>query len=401
VATGDDVERRSRATRVEVTTAGMPAPLRWRQRARLPLMALGMLALLGALAGGLARLGWPLPTSASLVAFHGPLMVAGFLGTVIGLERAVALGRIWAYVAPLATGLGAVALAAGAPGGAWLMTLGSAMMVLVFVELLRKQTALFTGVMALGACSWLAGQTLWAAGWPIHRVVYWWIGFLVLTIAGERLELTRLLRLGVKSHAAFLSAIIVFLIGIGLTSLAPDAGVRLTGAAMMAMAIWLGVFDVARRAVRTSGLTRFIAVALLSGYVWLGVAGLLALRFGGVAAGPQYDAILHAVFVGFVFSMIFGHAPIIFPAVLGIRVAYHPAFYLPLALLHASLVLRVVGDCAPWLQGRRWGGLLNAVAVIVFFANMAYGILASRTRAESARAERAGPLAPHSRVDTP
>lgn len=401
MAAGDDVERGSRATRLEVTTARLPAPLRWRQRARLPLMALGMLALAGALAGGLARLGWRLPTTAGLVVFHGPLMVAGFLGTVIGLERAVALGRLWAYVAPLATGLGAVALAAGAPGGAWLMTLGSAVMVLVFVEIVREQMALFTGVMALGACSWLAGQILWVAEWPIHRVVYWWVGFLVLTIAGERLELTRLLRLGVKSRAAFLGAVTIFLVGLALTTFVPDAGVRVTGAAMTAMAIWLGVFDIARRTVRTSGLTRFIAVALLSGYVWLGVAGLLALRFGSVAAGPQYDAILHALFVGFVFSTIFGHAPIIFPAVLGVRVAYRPAFYLPLGLLHASLVLRVVGDCAPWLQGRRWGGLLNAVAVIVFFANMAYGILASRPRAESARAERAGPLAPYSRVETP
>ncbi len=379
----------------------MPTSLRRRQRARRPLIALGVLSLLGGIGGGLARLGWPLPTTAGLVAFHGPLMVAGFLGTVIGLERAVALGRLWAYTAPVATGLGAVALAAGAPGGIWLMTLGSAVMVLVFAEILRKQVALFTIVMALGACSWLAGQSLWLGGSPIHRVVFWWVGFLVLTIAGERLELTRLVRLGPKSRAVFLGAIIVLLIGLALTPLAPDPGVRLAGAAMVAMAIWLGVFDIARRTIRTSGVTRFIAVALLSGYVWLGVTGLLALRFGGVAAGPQYDAILHALFVGFVFSMIFGHAPIIFPAVLGIRVAYRPAFYLPLGLLHASLVLRVIGDCAPWLPGRRWGGLLNAVAIIVFFMSMVYGILASRAGAEASLAQPTGARAPVSRPETP
>lgn len=354
------------------------------QRARLPLIGLGGLVLLGAIGGGLARLGWSLPTTAGLVAFHGPLMVAGFFGTVIGLERAVAIGRLWAYAAPVATGLGGVALATGTQGGAWLLTLGSAVMALVCVEILRKEVALFTIVMMLGACSWLAGQILWVAGWPIHRVVFLWVGFLVLTIAGERLELTRVLRLGVKSRAAFLGAIIVLLVGLGLTSLAPDPGVRLAGAAMVALAIWLGVFDIARRAVRTSGSTRFIAVALLSGYAWLGVAGLLALRFGAVAAGPQYDAILHTLFLGFVFSMIFGHALIILPAVLGVGVAYRPAFYLPLGLLHASLVLRVIGDCTPWLLGRRWGGLLNAVAIIVFFATMAYGVLASRPHAPSA-----------------
>jgi hypothetical protein len=46
---------------------------------------------------------------------HGPVMVMGFLGTLIGLERAVAYGRRWAFAAPGPTGLGAVALLAGLP----------------------------------------------------------------------------------------------------------------------------------------------------------------------------------------------------------------------------------------------------------------------------------------------
>ncbi len=382
MAAVDDVQRRSGATGLEVTIAEAPLdasiPRRRHHRARLIIMPLGMVALLGALGGGLVRLGWSLPSTPALVEFHGPLMVAGFLGTVIGLERAVALGRLWAYAAPLASSLGAVALAAGAPGGPWLMTLGSAVMVLVFAEILKGQMALFTIVMALGAVSWLAGQVFWLAGWPIHRMVFWWAGFLVLTIAGERLELTRLLRFSAKSHAAFLIVIIALLVGLALTSIAPDVGVRLTGVALMTLAGWLGIFDIARRTVWTSGLTRFIAVSLLSGYLWLGVAGLLALCSGHVSAGPQYDAILHALFLGFVFSMIFGHAPIIVPAVLGLGVTYRPAFYVHLALLHASLALRVFGDLVPWLSARQWGGLLNGLAIVIFFANTAYGVLGQR-----------------------
>jgi hypothetical protein len=382
VAAVDDVQRGSGATGLEVTIAEAPldasTPRRRHHRARLIIMPLGMLALLGALGGGLVRLGWSLPSTPALVEFHGPLMVAGFLGTVIGLERAVALGRLWAYAAPLASSLGALALAAGAPGGPWLMTLGSAVMVLVFAEILKRQMALFTIVMALGAVSWLAGQVFWLAGWPIHRVVFWWAGFLVLTIAGERLELTRLLRFDAKSDAALLIVIIALLVGLALTSIAPDAGVRLTGVALMTLAVWLGIFDIARRTVWTSSLTRFIAVALLSGYVWLGVAGLLALCSGHVSAGPQYDAILHALFLGFVFSMIFGHAPIIFPAVSGLSVPYRPTFYVHLGLLHASLALRVFGDLVPWLSGRQWGGLLNGLAIVIFFANTANGMFGPR-----------------------
>ena len=341
-------------------------------------MALALVALVGALTGGLVRLGWAIPVLPSLVAFHGPLMVSGFLGTVIGLERAVAVGRPWAYAGPLATGAGALALTAGWPAGPWLLTLGSAVTTLVLVVILTRQPALFTAVMVSGSFCWLAGHALWLAGWPIHRVVFWWVGFLVLTIAGERLELTRLLRLGATPRAVFMLTAGVFVGGLGLMSVAPDAGARLAGGALIAMAAWLGIFDIARRTVRQSGLTRYIAAALLSGYVWLGVAGLLALGWGASAAGGVYDATLHAVLLGFVFSMIFGHAPIIFPAVLGVSVAYHPAFYVHLVLLHLSLVLRVVGDLLPWPPGRGWGGLLNTVAIVLFLVSTVYRMLAAR-----------------------
>ena len=339
---------------------------------RLAVMALGGVALAGALVGGVARLGWGLPAPPSLVAFHGPLMVAGFLGTLIGLERAVALGRRWAYVAPLASGLGGLALMVGAPGGAWLMMLGSVVMVFAFGAILSRQAALATAIMALGAVSWSIGQILWLAGEPVHRVVFWWAGFLVLTIVGERLELARLLRLGPVSRAVFVLAVTLLLVGLAATPFALGVGVRVVGVAVITLAGWLGLFDMARRTVRVPGLPRFIAVALLSGYAWLGVAGLLlAVRGGAMAAGLSYDAMLHAIFVGFVFSMIFGHAPIIVPAILGRRLIYRPRFYVHLGGLHASLVLRIVGDLAPWLPGRRWGGLLNALSIVLFLASTA------------------------------
>jgi len=78
---------------------------------------------------------------------------------------------------------------------------------------------------------------------------------------------------------------------------------------------------------------------------------------------------LHAFFLGFVFAMIFGHAPIIFPAVLRRPMPWRPAFYGHLLLLHLSLVLRVAGDLAAWPAGRRWGGLLNVAALLVFLVN--------------------------------
>ena len=117
-----------------------------RRPLRLPLMALGMVALVTALWGGLLRLGWGLPImSRMLPGAHGPLMVSGFLGTLIGLERAVAIGQRWTYAGPLLTGLGALSLVAGLPGliGALLMSLGSLGLVAVFAGIVdRKSTRL-------------------------------------------------------------------------------------------------------------------------------------------------------------------------------------------------------------------------------------------------------------------
>jgi hypothetical protein len=270
-------------------------------------------------------------------------------------------------------------LLAGAPGGPLLMFIASLVMVAVFVEILRRQAATFTAIMALGAVAWAVGQLLWLAGEPVHRVVLWWAAFLVLTIAAERLEMTRLVPRGPSTRATFVVAIAALLLGLAYTSLSRDGaagtGVRIVGASWIALAAWLGAFDIARRTVRMSGVPRFTAVALLSGYAWLAVAGGLALAWGDVAAGPLYDAILHAVFVGFVFSMIFGHAPIIIPAVLRRGVRYHPVFYVHVAVLHASLVLRVAGDAVGWTAGRQWGGLVNVLAIVLFIGSTAVTVV--------------------------
>ena len=155
---------------------------------------MSLLLLLLALWTGLARLGWNAKWLQSGLALeHGPLMVCGFLGTLISLERSVALGRWWGYVAPFMAGIGSLALAVGLPAGpgVFLITLGGLGLVLIFVFIIVKQLTLFTLTMGLGAGAWLVGNAFWLAGRAIPQVVHWWIGFLVLTIVGERLELNR------------------------------------------------------------------------------------------------------------------------------------------------------------------------------------------------------------------
>jgi hypothetical protein len=117
---------------------------------------------------------------------------------------------------------------------------------------------------------------------------------------------------------------------------------------------------------------------LLIGYVWLGLGGGLSLLFPEVTAGFAYDAAQHAIFIGFVISMIFGHAPIIFPVILGRPLIFHASFYSHLSLLHLSLLLRTGSDLFGWLPGRQWGGLLNALALLLFLANTMLAIRRGR-----------------------
>jgi hypothetical protein len=351
---------------------------------RAPLVALGATALFAGLWGGLLRLGLSVPgASGHLGELHGPQMTLGFLGTLISLERAVALGRSWGYAAPLAAGVGTLAAAAGAPGafGPALLAFAAAVLLVEHALIDRLQRTAHNGVMALGALAWLAAAVLWLAGDDTVRFVPLLAGFLVLTIVGERLELSRLRGLGGARRAALLAAIALLGGGLALSVPSEDAGMRLAGVGLLAQAAWLVRYDIARRTVHGRGVTRFMAVALLAGYFWLGVAGVLWLLHGLSTGGFAYDAQLHALFLGFVMSMVFAHAPVIVPAVLRVRLPFHPRFYAHLALLHLSLALRVIGgDWAGNLRLWQWGGVAGEAAILLFLVVTATAVARSRRR---------------------
>ena len=348
---------------------------------RAPLLLLGIVSLVLGVWGGLLRLSIPLPfpkENANWITFHGPLMVCGFLGTVIGLERAVGLQRAWTYLPPILSGAGALIIAAGFLGspGAALITAGSAGFVIVTWRVVQLQRALFTVVMSIGGLLWFIGNSLWLYNCPFHKVVPWWIGFLGLTIVGERLDLSRFQKQAPAARPLFLGALLLFLAGVAASAFSTSLGQRILGAGLVALALWMGRFDIARRAVKQPGLPRFMAVCLLGGYVWMAAAGVLLVCMAPLESGPLYDAALHSFFLGFVFGMIFGHAPMIFPSVLQMpALGFSQRLYSHVLLLHGSLLLRVVGDLAGWESGRRWGAALNAMALALFLANTVVGLV--------------------------
>ncbi|MGV3570046.1 MAG: hypothetical protein ACO1PB_05560 [Ramlibacter sp.] len=350
--------------------------------AALLLVLLLACALLAGVFGGLLRLGVGPPAPPAWLGrgalYHAALMICAFMGSVIGVERAVAVKRAGAWIAPFASALAGMALLLGAhAAGAWLLVAAALVFVVVNVVVVRRQNAPHTLLLLAGACAWLAGNLLFALGWAGGAVLPWWFAFLVLTIAAERLEMTRLMRRRPGAQASLYLLLAALGLGAAASALWPRAGGLLYGAVLLLLALWLLAFDIARRTVAADGLARYMAVCLLGGYAWLGVAGV---AWAATALGlPARDAALHALGLGFIVSMMMGHAPVILPAVARVKLRFGPWFYLPLAALHLSLLARFLPGAAD-LAWRAHGGLANALAIALFAATVASAALAWRHR---------------------
>jgi len=327
-------------------------------------------ALLAGILGGLLRVGIT-PTGIAAADWlgraagaHAALMMGGFLGTVIGIERAVAARHRLAWIAPFASALAGVLLLAGhdAPAGVLLLAAAVAFTA-VNILLWRRQRAPHTALLLAGALAWLAGNVLHALQAPGGAVLPWWFAFLVMTIAAERLEMTRLMRRRRGAQSSLYAVLSALVAGAAASLFSVPLGGVVFGAALFALALWLLAFDIARRTVRADGLPRYMAVCLLGGYAWLAIGGLA--WASASLGGAGRDTALHALGLGFVFSMVMGHAPVILPAVARVKLLFGPAFYLPLALLHASLALRLAGGAFDF-RWRADGALLNALAIALF-----------------------------------
>jgi len=316
------------------------------------------LALLAGLDAALMLLGVPAPVSSDrLPEVHGMLLVFGFVGTLISLERSVALKHPLGFSAPALLGLGGLLLLSPVPTsvGKAVQLLGAVAMVAVYVPLWRRQRDDAVLVQAFGAVLGVGALTLWLGGVPAPVLLPWLVGFIVLTIGGERLELARI-AMG-QSAGQILLILSGGLVSSVVTSLLwPSVGYPLLGLAILVLVGWLAVHDA--------------------------VAGATWLVGGPALEGARYDVVIHAVFLGFTLSMIMAHAPVILPAVLRRPLPYHPALIVPAVLLHLSLVLRLwAGDGLGVRLAWQAGGILNITALLLFIvvATWSAGTTSRRT----------------------
>lgn len=373
-----------------------------RRAGRVPTGRLVLLVVTGATAfagldAALLRLGALAPVrSEPLAAVHGVLMVLGFLGTAIMLERAVALRAggshrdRWGYAAPAASAIGAVLLLAEVaglpvpggrllPGAAWVTA--TALFVGIYVAVWRRQPSFAVLIQALGALAGLGGAALWTRGLEAASIVPWWATLLVLTIIGERLELARVAFASerVEARVALESSAVLVALVAALAS--PDVGYSLLGAALGVLVVDVAMRDVARRTVRLPGAARLMAVCMIAGYAWALVAAALWAVGGPAWDGWRYDTSVHALTIGFALSMVVAHIPVIVPALARRPVPYHPVMWVGVVLLHGGLAVRVLAGARGAEAGWRLGGALSVVAVLVVLATVVALLVGRRGRA--------------------
>lgn len=334
---------------------------------RLPVILLAMISLLLGLATGLLRIGWTLPVY-NLAGNHGAIMLGGFLGSLISLERAIVLKSRWAYSVPLISGLSIIAFVTGHDQwGHVLLITASTGLFLIYIVIINQKRGLYVEYLLLGSICWLGGNVLLLRTGFYPSVFPWWMIFILSTIMGERLELTRFLPVSRFQKQLLATLLSVAFVGVLFPFHGP--GRWMTGAGMLAIAFWLIKYDIVRVLLKKKGHFFYTGLALLSGYCWLLVAGALVLI--NPTIGYSYDAILHTFFLGFTFSMIFAHGPIIFPGILGKTVRpFHNILFIWLSLLNISILGRVFADFCEWGQMRIWTGMLSGISIVFFLVTL-------------------------------
>jgi len=326
-----------------------------------------LISLLFGIWTGWLRLGWDLPLD-SFQAEHGALMVGGFIGSLICLERTINFKNKYALLVPFVSGLSIVFFLFKLPQiSYWLLLAGSIGLSIIYLKLFFEFNELYILIMMCGALCWLIGNALLLKTSFYPQAVMWWIAFIYLTILGERLELSRYLQVGLIQKLVLIIFLLLYIIAIVLPF--HGNGGYLAAASLAGSALWLFRYDMAKKSLLKKGQHFYSGIVLLTGYFWLIICAFL-MAFGAYR-GLMYDAALHSFFLGFVFSMIFAHAPIILPGVLKLEVSpFHKVLYLWFGLLQVSLILRILSAFTLDTAIKHMGGMLNGIAIFGFIINM-------------------------------
>lgn len=347
---------------------------------RIPFMLAAVLNLIAGIWAGLIRLGWDLPVTPVAV-HHGAIMVGGFLSTLIALEKAIPLKRNLFLIVPV---ISALSLLMVVPGyyhvGLYFLIAGSAGLFIIHAYYLYLHPRdLSIILMLVGAGCLMVGNAMLIRTQFYPSSFPWWMGFLLLTITAERIELSKFLPVSANAKYLLLGFLALFLFGLFIPF--HGVGKYLSATAMIGIAVWMLKHDVMRIGLKKEGLTKFSSVALLIANSWLIINGLLLVFMPDGAY--SYDILVHSFFIGYTFAMIFAHGPIILPGVLGITAKpFHSILYVWLFLVQGSLLFRLIADSLFKTEWRKLSGILSGIGILLYFITLVVLVMHQRHRAK-------------------
>ena len=388
------------------------------------LIGAGLAALLG-LVAALIRADLIHPSGrVPLADLHGGLMVYGFLGAAIGLERAVAYRSggsskpSWGFFAPALGLLGSLlcllSLMVSSHGDApaWVRvelfggipwTLSMLVLTAMYLAIWRRQPSAEVLIQVLGSLVGLVGAAAWVAGLDASVLAPTWLFFLILTIVGERVELARAVFSDIRLESGILGLSLLTVLMLPIQAMAPSVGYPLLGLSLGLLLLVMASHDVAKGTFRHGGLPGFMGTCMLSAYAW----GLLAALIWMVAPldSSTYwgDMALHALAVGFIMTMVIAHVCMIVPSVIRRPLPFHPLLWGAWALMQVGLLIRLLGAIRLYTPLWKAGNLLNVLGIlsmmltVVYLAARGKQVLASkryrRRQPEGSQTEQVGTLA--------
>ena len=303
-------------------------------------------------------------------------MVGGFLGTLITLEKVIPIKKKILYLIPLLNALSVVFFFIEQPRTAlYGFVVSSVSLAVVFLYYFREQRTIIYLLMFSGAICWIVGNILVLTKSFYPLAFPWWSAFALFIISAERLELMKFLPVSSFNKKIFAALLLCFIVGILFSF--HGVGSLISGLALIGTSLWLLSNDVIGINIKKSGLPKFVAISLLAGYTSLLCTGIFFLSLSD--QWLTYDAIVHSFFLGFVFSMIFAHGPMILPGVMGIAATpFNRLLYFWLALLQASWLIRIFADVSVEAEIRKLSGVLSAVSILGYFITI--GVITIRSQ---------------------
>ncbi|MFW9855312.1 MAG: hypothetical protein ACFFFG_09625 [Candidatus Thorarchaeota archaeon] len=338
---------------------------------RYPALFLAMLSAVTGILIGVLRLGFPsipLPPYLTVSVFvaHPEIIILGFFNLVIYLERWEARGSIehpgrWTsefLIVP--PGLSAACFLLnllplwinGQNSILWYLGWFWTLIGLFFM--IWAQSWVFRTIpQSRGSSSFLILASFLLGGmalllilnWNLHRLYLYLVLYLVLIVLGERLDLGSVPNIVFRVVVG--GGIVLPFVAFGDLIFASTLMFQVFLGMMTLILVFLIVFDTGLTSIQGSTWIRNYQRWILRGaYSWLGF-GLLLLGAYSVSLPLVgiYDSALHSITIGFILSMVIGHAPLIFPGLIGkAPIQKLRGGLIWPVLLWGALILRIIGN---------------------------------------------------------